>query len=110
MKKSELRHIIKEELSRVQINNRIKKLNKLIDKAKKDDIWAIDPDSTMEFVYEFKPIETKGKYLYFVYTEPFRNDKLNRDRFDMTDYGQLLDIEENFKWVERAIKKGYKDA
>ena len=83
----------------------IDKVNRYIAKSNKDDVLAVEPDSTWESAYEFKPVKMSGKNVVFEYTEPYGNKK-NRERFNYENDED--DLKWQFRWVIRAIKKGYK--
>ena len=86
----------------------IDKVNKEIARSNRDEVQAVEPDSTWESVYEFKPIRLQGKNVIFQYKDVYEN-KVEKDKFNYTidDNG---DLAWQFKWVLRAIKKGYKQA
>lgn len=94
------------------VENRVKKLNGYIAQAKKDDVSAVEPDSTWESVYDFEPIEIKGKFIYFQWKEPYARsakDKNKKERYNLNDEMHDEDIKYMLNWVLRAIKKGYKE-
>ncbi len=91
------------------IENRVKKLNAYIDRANKDDVLAIEPDSTWEEPYEFKPIQIKGNFIYFEWTEPYKKNKKNKERFNLNNEDHEDDIKYQLNWVLKALKKGYKE-
>jgi hypothetical protein len=94
------------------IENRVKKVNGYIAQAKKDDISAVEPDSTWESVYDFEPIEIKGNFIYFKWAEPYARsskDKNQKERYNLNNEDHLEDVKYMFNWVTRAIKKGYRE-
>lgn len=92
------------------ITNRINKLNKYIERANKADIYAVEPDSTWEEAYKFKPITIKGNFLYIEYDAPYSStSKKNKERFNLNSEDALEDAKWQLNWVLRALKKGYKE-
>lgn len=88
--------------------NKVCAIDALIKQALHDEIWAIEPDSTWETMYEFQSIElmkTKIKIKYFEY-----NGVNNKFVIDSTQLSAKEDIKYVLSWVKRAINKGYKQA
>lgn len=83
----------------------IKDANDLIDQSQKEDWLAIEPDNTWEEAYAFKPIVTKGNFVYIEYNEPYNNNKLYKDRYTLSNE----DLIPNIRWVIKALKKGLKN-
>lgn len=88
--------------------NTVKKLNNYITRANKDDVFAVEPDSTWETAYEFKPITIKGNFLHIEWTEPYGKKK-DKERFNLNNDDGLSDGKWQLNWVLRALKKGYKE-
>jgi hypothetical protein len=89
----------------------VDKVNKEIAKANRDGVYAVEPDSTWESVYEFKPIRLQGKYVIFEYDDVYAvGNKRQKDRFNWTNEMNEDDLKWQFRWVQRAIKKGYREA
>ena len=88
---------------------KVTELQALIDKAKQDDIMAIEPDSTWESGYWFDKIVLLKTRLTVYYTEynGLPNDKVQKD---ITMLSQEEDVKYVLSWVKRAIAKGYKEA
>ena len=88
---------------------KVQTVNKYIAKHRKDDIYAIEPDSTWEEPYEFSPIVVKGKFIYFQWAEPYKKGKKQKERYNINDEMHEDDIKYMFNWVIKAIKKGYRE-
>lgn len=112
MKKSEVRGLIREAITERAIAKKVATVNKYIKKHLKDDIYALEPDSTWESAYEFKPVEVKGKYVYFQWVEPMGGNgsktKKFKERYNITNEMHEDDIKHMLSWVVRSIKRGYK--
>lgn len=89
------------------LERQVKKVNTAIAKAKKDDVYGVEVDSTWEENYEFLPVKMSTKVIIFQYKEVYKNFKLMKDRFYITE-DNLDDIKWNLRWVIRCLKKGYK--
>ena len=93
------------------IIKRIAEVQTIIDKAKKDEISAIEVDSTWETVYEFDKIELLKTRLNIHYMEwngraPEKKvDYINIAADSKQDY---QDTNWTLSWIKRCIKKGYK--
>jgi hypothetical protein len=90
------------------ITNQVAKVNKYIAKHKKDDIYALEPDSTWEEMYEFDPVVIKGQFLYIIYNEVSKRGKKVKDRYNLNNEDSLGDAKWNLNWIVRSIKRGYK--
>ena len=86
----------------------VDKVNKYIAKAKSDDVWGIEPDSTWESSYEFEPVKLSRSSVIFRYSE-VHGKKNQVERFNYTDDNVIDDLKWQFSWVIRAIKKGYRE-
>jgi hypothetical protein len=93
------------------ILNRVKKVNGYIERALKDEVYGIEPDSTWESAYEFEPIEIKGNFIYFKWKEPYdwtSKGKIKKERYSLTNELHEDDIKYMFSWITKSLKKGYK--
>lgn len=95
-----------------KFKKKIELAQKQIDQAKKDEISAIETDSTWESIYDFESIELKGNRLIVKYTEPYNTGR-DKDKVDVVDLktDERYDFEEArymFQWIAKTIKKGYK--
>jgi hypothetical protein len=86
----------------------VAEIQALIDKAKEDDIMAIEPDSTWETGYWFDKIVLLKTRLTIYYKEynGIPDDKIHKD---ITMLSQKEDIKYVLNWVKRAINKGYNE-
>lgn len=93
-----------------KFGKKVEEINKLIDQAKKDDIIAIETDSTVESEYQFDKVELTKTMLKVYYKEGIPCKKkiekisLAKDKendFDETKY--------MFSWIKKCIKKGYRE-
>jgi hypothetical protein len=84
-------------------------LQALIDKAKADDIMAIEPDSTWESGYWFDKIVLLKTRITVYYTEYNGTPLSGGVQKDVTMLSQEEDVKYVLSWVKRAIKKGYKE-
>lgn len=85
-----------------QIENKVLQLNKHIEKANRDDILAIEPDSTWESTYKFQPVLIKGNWIHIEYTD--ESKRRTKDKYKIDD----PDANWNLNWILRSLKKGYK--
>lgn len=94
-----------------QIKKLVDKTNKYINQAIKDGISPVEPDSTWETVYDIEPIKLSGKFVTFKYTEVYGGTKVHNERFkyDKDDYFYIDELKYMFRWVIKAVKKGYKE-
>ena len=86
----------------------IDNVNKYIAKARKDDIPAVEPDSTWETAYEFEPVTISRKSVVFKWSEVYGGKK-DKEIINYTDEMKTDDLKWQFHWVIRSIKKGYKE-
>lgn len=86
----------------------VDKVNKYISKARRDDIYAVEPDSTWESVYEFEPVRIVRKSVVFKWSEVYGN-KRETEKINYEDEMREDDLKWQFRWVIRAIKKGYRE-
>jgi|SaaInlStandDraft_4_1057021.scaffolds.fasta_scaffold95439_2 hypothetical protein len=112
---SKLRQIIKEEIQNLNeswteksLKKKMDLANKYIKKSQKDNISAIETDSTWEEVYDFELITLKGNFIFFSYKEPYNSKKLKKERFSWKREDMTEDIKYMFQWVIKTIKKGYR--
>lgn len=84
-------------------------VNSWIEQANKDDILAIEPDSTWESPYEFEPLELTPKKLIVKYKEDYVKPKKEDILFSRDVKNDFEDIKYIFSWIKRAIKKGYRE-
>ena len=88
----------------------IAKTNEMIEQAKQDDVYAIEPDGTWESQYMFDKVVLMNTRLRILYKE--NNGRGWEDKVD--DVNLTQDRNMNFdetrgllNWVRKAIKKGY---
>jgi GH18 family chitinase len=86
---------------------KVAELQALIDKAKIDCISGIEVDSTWESVYEFDKIVLLKTRVVIYYSE--WDGIKTKSQKDITMLSQIDDLKYALKWVERCIKKGYKE-
>ncbi len=90
----------------------VDKTNKLIQQAKKDDIWGIEPDSVWESVYSFDRVILTSRTLSVIYSEPLgvgtrgkQTDTINLKQDEINYYDESKYL---LNWVKRSLRKGYK--
>lgn len=88
----------------------IEKVNKYVEYAAKKEVSGIEPDSTWESVYDFKPVTVSGKFVIIEYTDVHGSgkDKEKKERYSSNPDNESV-IEEltyTLNWVIRSIKKG----
>lgn len=95
-----------------KFQKKVDEVNKYIAQHKKDDIVAVEPDSTWESVYEFEPVKLTKTQLVVTYKEPLGNppNKKTVDKISFAQDAQMEfeDTKHMLSWIKRAIKKGYK--
>ena len=90
----------------------IEEINKLIKQAKKNDIRAIETDSSWESGYKFdKVVLTKTQvqvhYTEYAGTKPKKKvDKISLAKDKEVNFGEVKHI---FSWIKKTIKKGYRE-
>jgi hypothetical protein len=90
---------------------RIEEISKLIEKAKEDEIWAVETDSTVETEYEFQEIKIEKNKLKLTYKENlWTKPKTTTDTINLTkdEENNFDEAKYIFSWVKKCIKKGYK--
>jgi hypothetical protein len=97
-----------------KFKKKVDEVNKYIEQAKKDDIWAIEPDSTWESPYIFEPVKLTKTQLVVTYWEDlYKKKKKTVDKVsfaqDKDNYPEFGDTKHMLSWIKRAIKKGYKE-
>lgn len=101
------------DLTDKQVKSLVDKANKYINQAIKDDVNPVEPDSTWESVYEFEPVKLSGKFVTFKYTDVYgsssRKVHTERYKYDKQDEFYIDEMKYMFKWIIRAVKKGYKE-
>lgn len=94
-----------------KFGKKIKEVNKYIKQANKDDIWAIEVDSTWESVYEFDNVWIEKDKLKCKYTEIYNKNKEKVEEINLKQ-DEMNDFEETkylLSWIKKCIKKGYKE-
>jgi hypothetical protein len=87
---------------------RINDVNALIEKAKTDEVYAIEPDGTWESAYIFNPINVGKARATISYVEPYHNDKLYSEMYDLRNQFRYNEFKYGLNWIIRSIKKGYR--
>jgi hypothetical protein len=91
---------------------KIEEVSALINKAKADDVTAIETDSTVESEYEFMSIAITGNKLTLVYKEVWgskgeKKDVINLKKDEENGFDETKYL---FSWIKKCIKKGYRYA
>jgi hypothetical protein len=91
---------------------KIEEVSALIDKAKADDVTAIETDTTVESEYEFKSIAINGSKLTLTYKEVWgkkgdQKDVINLKKDEENNFDEAKYM---FSWIKKCIKKGYRYA
>ena len=87
---------------------RINDVNALIEKAKTDEVYAIEPDGTWESAYIFNPINVGKAKATISYVEPYHNNKVNSEVYDLRNQFRYNEFKYGLNWIIRSIKKGYR--
>jgi hypothetical protein len=90
-----------------KFQKQVDEVNEIIEKAKKDEVYAIETDSTWESVYEFEKVEISKNTLKVYYTEDYKRKKV--DKINLTKDSEMNFDETRymFSWIKKTIKKGY---
>ena len=88
--------------------NRVNEISELIAKANKDEVWAIEPDSTWETNYEFISIKLLKTRIAVKYNE--YNGIKPKEVLDYALLSRPEDVNYMLSWIKRSIKKGYKES
>lgn len=94
-----------------KLQKKVDEVNARIKKAIKDDIWAIEPNSTWESLYKFEKLVLLKTRLKVYYKEDSgygwkdKIDSINLTEDSAWDYESSMAM---FVWILKAIKKGYK--
>lgn len=83
--------------------NRIEQTNQMITQCNKDEVWAVETDSTWESPYTFNPIKINKKSITVSYEEHSGQGYKSDTWFDIDD------IRYTISWIRRCIKKGYRE-
>lgn len=91
-----------------KFGKKVAEINELIEKAKKDDILAIETDSTWESIYEFDKVVLTKTQLQVYYKDGNKKkvDKISLAKDKEMDYEEVKYI---FSWIKKTIKKGYRE-
>lgn len=87
----------------------VEEVNKYIAKSNKDEIYAIEPDSTWESPYQFDLVEITPRKLIVKYTEDYTKPKKEEILFSKDADMDFEETKYMFSWIKKAIKKGYKE-
>lgn len=102
------RELVAEGMTERAVQKQIDTVNKYISKARKDDIPAVEPDSTWETAYEFEPVKIVRKSVLIQWKEVY-GGKRGKELINYTNDMTVDDLKWQLRWVIRAIKKGYKE-
>jgi hypothetical protein len=97
------------------IERKIEKLNAVIELANYLDIFAIEPDSTWESVYEFDKIFINGKnQVVFTYNDVYKfSESKQVEKFTTSENSNCMwseDLNWQFNYVKRAFRKAFKES
>ena len=98
-------------MRRSTIEKRVLNLNNLIAKLIEDDTLAIEPDSTWESCYAFKPVVLTDRFIYFEYKDVYLDfgNPISKERYCLNNFNHEDEIKYKLNWFLRAIKKGIKE-
>lgn len=82
---------------------RIKETNRMITQCNKDEVWAVETDSTWESTYTFNPIRINKYSISVSYEEHSGQGHKQETWFDIDDIRYAI------SWIRRCIKKGYRE-
>lgn len=91
----------------MKLVDKVALVSELIEKAKKDEVSAIEVDSTWETVYDFTSVKLGKRRLIVYYTE--WNGAEVHPKCDQYPLSQKEDVVHVLNWIKRCIKKGYKE-
>jgi hypothetical protein len=90
----------------------IEEINKLIKQAKKNDIRAIETDSTWESEYKFDKVvltKTQVQVHYTEYAETKPKKKVDKISLAKDKEMNFEEVKHIFSWIKKTIKKGYRE-
>jgi len=90
--------------------NKVELTNKWIKEISKEDLFAIEPDSTWESSYDFKEIKHPNNFMTIEYTEFGGAKDKHKERFSLKNEQGLEDAMWHLSWIIRSIKKGFREA
>lgn len=94
-----------------KFGKQVEEINTIIDQAKKDDIWAVETDSTWESKYKFENVELTKTQLKVYYEEYDGKSKNKVDTISLAKDSEMDfdEVKYMFSWIKKTIKKGYKE-
>ena len=109
-----LSSILEQNAPKASLQRRIDKANAAIAQAAKDDVWAVETDSTWENEIVHHPIEVKGDWITFKYEDKSefnrkKAEKKERYKWNSVDGMHDEDISYMLSWIVKTIKKGYRE-
>ena len=84
-------------VSRKTVERKVEDLNMMIKALNAQHLFAIEPDSTWESLYEFKPITFNERFIYFEYREIFKTKPI-KERFNLNNEDHVEDLRYKFSW------------
>lgn len=87
---------------------KIEETNKYIEQANKDEVWAIDCESTWESCYIYEPIVYNDRFIYIKYKDVHEKESF-KSRFNVNNEDQIEGLLYNLGQIKKEIKKGYRN-
>ncbi len=84
--------------------------NEMIEQAKQDGIYAVEPDSTWESLYQFDKVvlmSTRLKIYYMEYSGRGWQNKVDEVNLTQDRNMNFDETRGNLNWIRKAIRKGY---